>query len=129
MTFYGTSLNGGTSKPGFSPGSGYGRRVKSRLAFGAFGPFLLGPELIGRQRVNLVARRTGANFKKRFSILVNLARQQQVQRVIAQGFAIGEFHDGQAHVEVLKDGFFAFPVITGPHDANGLSGLTGTKIL
>ena len=109
-----------------------GRRLslrRSRLAFRAFGPFLLGTKLIGRQRENLVARRAGPNFKKRFSIPVNLARQQQVQRIIAQGFAVGELHDGQAHVEMLENAFFAFPVVTGPHDANGLSGLPYTKIL
>ena len=102
---------------------------ESRLAFGALGPFLLGPKLIRRQRENLVARRTGPNFKKRFPILVNLARQQQIQRIIAQGFAIGELHNGQAHVEMLKNAFFAFPVVTGPHDANGLSGFACAKIL
>ena len=109
-----------------------GGRLSSRrlrLAFRALGPFLLGPKLIRRQRENLVARRAGPNFKKRFPILVNLARQQQVQRIIAQGFAIRELHDGQAHVEMLKDAFLAFPVVTGPHDANGLSGVSRTKIL
>ena len=101
----------------------------SRLAFRALGPFLLGPKLIRRQRENLVARRAGPNFKKRFPILVNLAWQQQIQRIIAQGVAIGELHDGQAHIEMLKDAFFAFPIVTGPHDANGLSGFTCAKIL
>lgn len=109
------------------PDPGFSLR-RSRLAFGAFGPFLLGPKLIGSQRENLVARRAGPDFKKRFPILVNLAWQQQVQRVIAQGVAIRKLHDGQAHVEMLKDAFLAFPVVTGPHDANGLSGFTGTKI-
>ena len=108
-----------------------GRRLsprRSRLAFRAFGSFLLSPKLIGSQRENLVARRTGANFKKRFSILVNFAGQQQVLRIIAQGFPVGKLHDGQTHVEMLKDAFPAFPIFPGPQDANGLSGFARTKV-
>ena len=59
---------------------------------------------------------------------MNLARQQQIKRIIAQGFSIGKLHDRQPDVEMLKDAFFALAVVTVPDHANGLAGLADPKV-
>ena len=92
------------------------------------GPFVLGAKFIRRERKRLIAQGTLTNLKKRFSIFMNLARQQQIKRVIAQGVSIGKLHDRQSDVEMLKDAFFAFAVVTVPEHANGLAGFADPKV-
>lgn len=92
------------------------------------GPFLLDTKFIRRERKRLIAQGTLTNLKKRFSVFMNLARQQQIKRVIAQGFSIGKLHDRQPDVEMLKDAFFAFTVVTVAEHANGLAGFADPKV-
>lgn len=75
-----------------------------------------------------MAQRTLTDLKKRFSVFMNLARQQQIKRVIAQGSSIGKLHDRQPDVEMLKDAFLAFAVVPVADHAHGLAGFTDAKI-
>lgn len=75
-----------------------------------------------------MAQRTLTDLKKRFSVFMNLARQQQIKRVIAQGLSIGKLHDRQPDVEMLKDAFLAFAVVPVADHAHGLAGFADPKV-
>ena len=64
--------------------------------------------LFGGQGKELFALPTGANFKVGGSLIVNMGRQKQFERVIPDHAAVGEFHDGQSVVEDLEDSFLSF---------------------
>ena len=50
----------------------------------------------------------GANFEVSGSLVVDIGRQEQLQRVISDRAAVGEFDDGQAVVKDLEGSFLPF---------------------
>jgi len=64
--------------------------------------------LLGGQGEKLFALPAGANFEVGGSLIVDVGGQKQLQRVISDRAAVGEFDDGQAVVKDLEGSFLPF---------------------
>jgi hypothetical protein len=64
--------------------------------------------LLGGQGEELFALPAGANFEVGGSLIVDVGGQKQLQRVISDRAAVGEFDDGQAVVKDLERSFLPF---------------------
>ncbi|MBF8296681.1 MAG: four helix bundle protein [Bacteroidetes bacterium] len=63
---------------------------------------------LGGQGEELFALPAGANFEVGGSLIVDVGGQEQLQRVISDRAAVGEFDDGQAVVKDLEGSFLPF---------------------
>ena len=77
-------------------------------AFWAGSGFFCCLTLFGGQGEELFALPAGANFEVGGSLVVDVGGQEQLQRVISDRAAVGEFDDGQAVVKDLEGSFLPF---------------------
>jgi len=69
----------------------------------------------------LFALQAGTNFEIGGSLVVDIGGQEQLQRVISDRAAVGEFDDGQAIVKDFKVPFLPFSGQYMPKDKHRLS--------
>jgi len=69
----------------------------------------------------LFALPAGTNFKIGGSLVVDVGRQEQFERVISDHAAVGEFNDSQAVVKDFKGCFLSFSGQYMPEDEHRLS--------
>ena len=77
-------------------------------AFRTRGGFFCCLTLSGCQGEELFALPTGANFEVGSSLVVDMGGQEQLQRIISDRAAVGEFHDGQAVIKNFESSFLPF---------------------
>ena len=77
-------------------------------AFWAGSGFFCCLTLFGGEGEELFALPAGANFEVGSSLIVDVGGQEQLQRVISDRAAVGEFDDGQAVVKDLEGSFLPF---------------------
>lgn len=70
----------------------------------------------------------GTNFKVRDALIIDLGRQEQFPRVIADRAAVGEFDNGQSIVKDFEASFLAFPRQDMPDDEHRLSLALGAEV-
>ena len=70
----------------------------------------------------------GADFEVGGSLVVDVGGQEQLQRVISNRAAVGEFDDGQAVVKDLKGSFLPFSGQYMSEDEHRLSLTLRTKV-
>jgi hypothetical protein len=89
-------------------------------AFRTKGGFFCCITLSGGQGKELFALEAGANFEVGGSLVVDVGGQEQLQRVISNRAAVGEFDDGQAVVKDLEGSFLPFSDQYMPEDEHRL---------
>ena len=80
------------------------------------------------QREKLLALLARANFKEGRSLVIDVGRQEQLQRVISDGTAVGEFDNGQAVVKDLEGSLLSFPGQHMPKDEHRLALTLRTEV-
>ena len=97
---------------------------QTRLGTSAFrtkGGFFCYLTLFSGQGEELFALAARANFEVGGSLVVDVGGQEQLQRVISDRAAVGEFDDGQAVVKDLEGSFLPFSGQYMPEDEHRLS--------
>jgi hypothetical protein len=84
--------------------------------------------LSGGQGEKLFALPAGANFEVGGSLVVDVGGQKQLQRVISNRAAVGEFDDGQTVVKDLEGSFLPFSGQYMPEDEHRLSLTLRTEV-
>jgi hypothetical protein len=90
-------------------------------AFRTKGGFFCCLTLFSGQGEELFALVAGANFEVGGSLVVDVGGQEQLQRVISDRAAVGEFDDSQAVVKDLEGSFLPFSGQYMPEDEHRLS--------
>lgn len=70
----------------------------------------------------------GADFKVGSPLKIDVRGKEQFERIIADGHAIGEFHNGQAIVEDFERGFLPLSFEAMAHDEDRLAFSLDTKV-
>jgi hypothetical protein len=97
-------------------------------ALAAGGRFFIGFALVGSEREELLALRTGTDFEIRRSIGIDICGKKQFVWVVPDGDPIRKLHYGEAIVEDFKCGFLPFAVEDMTYDENRLPFPLGAKI-
>jgi len=104
-----------------APVSRFTRHRLGAAAFRTKGGFFCCLILFSGQGEELFALVAGANFEVGGSLVVDVGGQEQLQRVISDRAAVGEFDDGQAVVKDLEGSFLPFSGQYMPEDEHRLS--------
>ena len=97
-------------------------------AFRTKGGFFGGVTFFDGQGEELFALPAGANFEVGGSLVVDIGWQEQFERIISDGAAVGEFDDCEAVVKDLEGSFLPFSGQYMPENEHRLSLALGAKV-